>query len=444
MIARLTVRARVTVLATVVVLIVLVLAGTGLVLQQRRTLTDALDESLQARAEELAEEAARTGRPPDPITGLGDDDAVAQVIAHGEVVGSSENVRGQEPIVRTLDDPGMHTVDGLPHEDEDFRVAVAVEGDDVGALVGSPLDDVNDSVEVLVGSLAVGIPLVVGALALVVWWVVGRALRPVEAIRSEVASIGGRELHRRVPVPSGDDEIARLARTMNDMLERVDDAAQRQRGFVADASHELRSPLTRIRTELEVDLAHPEHADLRATHASVLDETIGLQRLADDLLLVARSDERGRDLELAPVDLDDVVVRVARRLRADDRVQVDLSGVSAGRVLGDRDQLTRVVGNLADNAVRHARTTVTFRLATSGDDVVLTVADDGPGVPQADRERIFERFARVDAARTAHDGGTGLGLAIARDIAVSHGGTLTLDPELEGARFTLTLPAAPS
>ena len=154
-------------------------------------------------------------------------------------------------------------------------------------IVGScRLDDIDESVSTLARSLLVGIPLVVAALALLLWWVVGRTLRPVEAIRAEVADIGGRDLHRRVPVPPGDDEVARLARTMNDMLERVDDAAQRQRRFVADASHELRSPLTRIRTELEVDLAHPGEADLLATHASVLDETVGLQRLADDLLLV--------------------------------------------------------------------------------------------------------------------------------------------------------------
>jgi signal transduction histidine kinase len=231
---------------------------------------------------------------------------------------------------------------------------------------------------------------------------------------------------------------------MNDMLERVEIATERQRRFVADASHELRSPLTRIRTELEVDLADPEVGDLRATHASVLEETIGLQRLADDLLLVARADERGDDGGSVPLDLDDVVLRVARRLRADDRVELDLSGVSAGHVVGDPDQLARVVGNLADNAVRHAVSQVRFALRTDGGQVVLTVEDDGPGVPEVDRERIFERFARLDAARSTDGGGTGLGLAIARDLAEANGGTLTLDPSAPGATFVLTLPAAPT
>jgi signal transduction histidine kinase len=329
----------------------------------------------------------------------------------------------------------------LPHGDGSFRVLVERHGDAV-LILATAIDDIDESVTSLVRSLLVGVPIVVLALALVLWWVVGRALRPVEAIRAEVAEIGARDLHRRVPVPPTQDEVGRLARTMNDMLERVDDATQRQQRFLADASHELRSPLTRMRTELEVDLAHPDRADPLATHASLLEETVGLQRLADDLLLVARADERGGELRSVPVDLDDVVLRVARRLRADDRVHVDLSGVSAGHVRGDPDQLARVVGNLADNAARHARSTITVSLVERDGRVVLTVEDDGPGVPAEDRERIFERFARVDAARTSGEGGTGLGLAIARDLAEQHGGTLALDPSADGARFVLTLPAA--
>jgi len=181
-----------------------------------------------------------------------------------------------------------------------------------------------------------------------------------------------------------------------------------------------------------------------ATHASVLDETVGLQRLADDLLLVARADEGavGQPATVA-VDLDDIVLRVARRLRADDRVRVDLTGVGAGRVFGDPDRLARLVGNLADNAVRHATSVVAFSLTDDATDVVLAVTDDGPGVPEAERDRIFERFARADGARTSSSGGTGLGLAIARDIAEQHHGTLTLAPTADGARFVLTLPAAP-
>jgi signal transduction histidine kinase len=409
--------------------------------QQRRVLTEALDESLELRANEIAAQGEDV---PGVLTALGDDDAFAQLVGVGagteRVLASSDNVPDDMPMVPTYP-PGFSTVDDLPRTEDAFRVLVQ-QATGLVVIVGTPTDDIEDSLATLRRSLLLAFPLLLLALAAVLWWIVGRTLRPVEAIRAEVASIGGRNLHRRVPVPTSDDEVARLARTMNDMLERVDDAAQRQQRFVADASHELRSPLTRIRTELEVDLAHPDQADLLATHASVLDETVGLQRLADDLLLVARSDEGAvGESRSEAVDLDDIVLRVARRLRADDRVRVDLSGVGAGRVAGDRDQLARLVGNLADNAVHHAASTVQLSLTERDGQVVLAVQDDGAGVPEGDRERIFERFARGDSARRA-DGGTGLGLAIARDIAAAHAGTLELDSTAPGARFVLTLAAA--
>ena len=440
MTARFGIRARITAFATLVVAVVLVLAGLGLVVQQRRVLTEAIDESLELRANEIAAQGEDV---PGVLTALGDDDAFAQlvgVVAGTErVLASSDNVPDDQPMVPTYP-PGFSTVDDLPRAEDAFRVLVH-QAAGVVVIVGTPTDDIEDSLATLRRSLLLAFPLLLLALAAVLWWIVGSTLHPVEAIRTEVAAIGGRNLHRRVPVPTGDDEVARLARTMNDMLERVDDAAQRQQRFVADASHELRSPLTRIRTELEVDLAHPDQADLLATHASVLDETVGLQRLADDLLLVARSDEGAvGESRSEVVDLDDIVLRVARRLRADDRVRVDLSGVGAGRVVGDRDQLARLVGNLADNAVHHAASTVELSLTERDRQVVLAVQDDGAGVPEGQRERIFERFARGDSARHA-GGGTGLGLAIARDIAAAHAGTLELDSTAPGARFVLTLPA---
>lgn len=266
---------------------------------------------------------------------------------------------------------------------------------------------------------------------------------PVEAIRREVASIGGSDLHRRVPAGEGNDEIARLARTMNDMLERVEDASVRQQRFVADASHELRSPLARMRSELEVDLAHSEGADLTATHHRVLAETAGLQRLVDDLLHLARSDAGRVDIRREPVDLDDVVLSQARRLRLSNRIVVDLGQVSAAQVLGDRELLTRAVQNLADNAARHARTRVSFALNEVGGRAVLAISDDGPGIPIDEHERVFERFSRLDQARTYKDGGAGLGLAIARDIIVRHEGTIRIDRDHNpGARLVVDLPAA--
>jgi signal transduction histidine kinase len=311
--------------------------------------------------------------------------------------------------------------------------------------IAGTLDDIAESTRVLAASLLVIAPVVAALLAVLVWSLVKRTLRPVEAIRAEVAAIGGADLERRVTVPPGDDEISGLARTMNGMLERVSTSVDRQRRFVADASHELRSPLTRIRSELEVDLAHPQVADPLATHRSVLEETVGLQRLVDDLLLLARSDANVPAPTVdEPVDLDDIVVRVARRAREEAPVAVEVTEVRALRTRGDARQLARAVANLADNAVRHATSRITLTLARQGDFAVLAVADDGPGIPADQRDRVFERFARLDEARPRATGGTGLGLAIAREIVEHHGGTLTIDGEHRpGVRFVVALPIDP-
>jgi signal transduction histidine kinase len=200
-----------------------------------------------------------------------------------------------------------------------------------------------------------------------------------------------------------------------------------------------------MRAELEVDAAHPESADSEATATSVLAETVGVQRLVDDLLLLARGDAGAlAALRREPVDLDDIVDTVVGNLRRAGERRIDTRGVQPVQVAADRAQLERLVGNLLDNAVRHARDRVGVTLTpTPGGGAELTVADDGPGIPPADRDRVFERFTRLDDSRSAAGGGAGLGLAIARDIAERHGGTLTLDVGgPAGARFVLTLPVA--
>jgi signal transduction histidine kinase len=308
----------------------------------------------------------------------------------------------------------------------------------VGASLESPRDSLDDLVEILV----ISFPVLLAVLGLVIWVVVGRALRPVEAIRREVDSITGNAVGRRVSEPPTHDEVARLARTMNDMLARVDDAARVQRQFVADASHELRSPLAGIRNQIEVDLASPDRADWQATEAEVLDETRRMERLVDDLLALAKADAPVAAGEREPVDLDDLVLREAARLRARGRIRVDTHRVSAGQVIGDRDQLRRVVRNLADNAERHADTTVAFTVGARAAWVDLALEDDGDGIPAADRERIFERFTRLDAARSRQDGGTGLGLAIVRDIVARHGGSVVVDADSACTRFVVRIPAA--
>ena len=441
-----TVRFRITALATLAVLAVLGLASVGLIVAQRQTLTQGLQEAVSTRVDEI-EAFVVAGRVPAILTDLGDDDTVAQVVlADGTLVATSSNVADLPPIAAApsgaLD--LVSTIHLRPNAESTFRlVSRRVDGPDgpVVIHVAASLDEVDESARVVASSLTVVVPSAAAILAALVWWLVGRTLRPVEAIRVQVAGIGSADLQRRVPEPRGDDEIARLARTMNAMLERVEIAARRQQAFVADASHELRSPLTRIRSEIEVDLAHPDRADLAATQRSVLEETTALERLVADLLHLARSDATAGELRREAVDLDDIVLSEVRRLRASGGVDVDAGGVTAAQILGDRDQIARLVRNLLDNAAHHASRTVTITLAEHGGDAVLVVDDDGPGIPLDHHDRVFERFTRLDDARTQSSGGTGLGLAICRDIVRRHGGTVAIDPDhAPGARFVVSIP----
>jgi len=404
-----TLRFRVTAAATVAVLAVLGAAATALVLAQRATLTDQLDETLVDRAVAVA-----GGPPADPARS---EDVVITVSPGADGTGTS-------------------IADGTMPDGSPARVVSRPAGGSTVVVTGS-LEDVQDSVAALRNALLVAVPVTTAVLAVLVWVLAGRVLRPVERIRAEVDRISAGRLDRRVPEPAGAGEIARLAHTMNAMLGRLAGAAERQRRFVADAAHELRTPLARIRTQLEVDRAHPGTADPAATGTAVLAETERLQRLVDDLLLLARSDaEVGGLRDAGPVDLDDVVGEQVRG-----RPLVDGRAVVPVQVVGDRAQLARAVANLLDNAVRHARERVTVSLAEADGVAVLTVADDGPGIPAAARESVFERFTRLDDARSSDEGGAGLGLAIARDIAVRHGGSLELAGDREpGARFVLTLP----
>jgi signal transduction histidine kinase len=446
-----TVRFRVTALATVVVAVVLVAAGIVLTTVQRTQLTSNLEQAIEDDADAV-EDAIEDGDLRSTLP-IGDDDELIQVVGpDGEVLAANDDAIGAPPFAdppSADDDDTWRTVDDLPvsDSDEEYRLlSRRVETADgvVVVHVADELEDIGESTGILAVSLAIAIPIVVAILAALVWWLVGRSLRPVDAIRSEVDGIGGRELDRRVPEPPGNDEIARLARTMNAMLGRLEDAQRREQRFVADASHELRTPLTRMRSELEVDLAQPATADLAATHRSVLDETIALQHLVDDLLQLARSDAGAQPRRDGDVDLDDIVLREAGRMRAEG-VTVDTASVTAAQIRGDHAQLARAIRNLADNAGRHARTGVAFGLAEHDHSAVLTVTDDGPGIPVEEQRRVFERFTRLDEARSTADGGTGLGLAISRDIVERHGGRIAIDPSYAaGTRIVVVLPATPT
>lgn len=443
------IRFRITALAAFSVAIVLVLASIGLVAVHRRQLTANVDLALAQRAQDLIA-LVRTAGLATVELGATEQEGFAQILSmEGDVIAFSPNLKGDPPLPIDYEagtPETIRTVTGLAVDDDVFRVLsrTVQMADGLGVLhVGTTLDDVAESTEALTATLIVSIPVVVVLLAGLVWLLVGRTLKPVENIRKEVAGIGATDLHRRVPLPKAKDEIGRLAETMNTMLGRLEGSVERQQGFVGDASHELRSPLARMRSEIEVDLATaPNNVD-KARLQSLLEEVVAVQRLVEDLLLLARLDADQLTVRVEPVDLDDLVLKEGRRLKADGRVAIDMSGVSGAQVTGDPHQLARAIKNLTDNAERHASHAVTFTLAESDGKAIFTIGDDGPGIPPGDADRIFERFVRVDDARGQATGGSGLGLAITREIIKRHGGIVELDTSHHpGARFVVTLPLA--
>ncbi|HSE70903.1 MAG TPA: ATP-binding protein [Nocardioidaceae bacterium] len=443
-----TVRSKVTLLATVLVVVMLAVSAVALVTTQRGVLTHGIDESLAQRADNI-EPSIVAGTFGARLPNEGDpEDAFLQVLApDGSVLAASENAAGLPAVidpVRPGEDQVTRTVTDIPISNHEFRVLARPlrgSGEQGTLVVAKNLDDVNESAETLTRSLALAIPVVTVLLASLLWWLTGRVLRPVEAMRAEVASIEGHELHRRVPAGEADDEISRLARTMNAMLDRVEHATERQRSFVADASHELRSPLTRLRSSLEVAQTQPEATSTDELVRGLLADTTDLQTLVDDLLFLARSESGAFTLSPKPVDLDDIVLEEAGALRDRGRVGVDVAGVSAARTRGDAHQLARAVRNLASNAERHAASRVVFSLREVGDRCELVIADDGPGIAPEHRDLVFERFTRLDEARSRDAGGAGLGLAIVRDIVDRHGGTVTIGSAVPtGARFVVDLP----
>ncbi|WP_435246552.1 sensor histidine kinase [Streptomyces sp. NRRL F-5630] len=492
------VRARATVAATLVVAVVLVAAGTAVVLSLRANLIDRAGADAESAARKVAARLA-TGTAWDALDLPDDDDEPVQIVdGTGRVRAVSEDLEsvsgtgtsgvepsaGPAPAHGTLDDDahlssGDAVIDGdrgtyrwaavevRPGESDDgsgreaeteaeseadsgagpgagagsgSREDAEEEDDDARTFTvfaGAPLDAADSAVRTALTVMLIGLPVLLAVVAAVTWAVTRRALRPVEGIRAELDAItGSRDLARRVPEPATHDEIAALARTTNATLAALEDAVDKQRRFVADASHELRSPIASLRTQLEVGAEHPELLDLDGA----VEDTVRLQHLAADLLLLARLDAGERPPD-RPVRLADLVAREAAEHGL--RARVAPERADGYEVRGSAPQLGRILGNLLDNARRHARTEVGLALRQDGPDAVVTVSDDGPGVPLAERERVFERFVRLDDARTRDEGGAGLGLAIARDAAHRHGGSLAVGERPGGgAEFVLRLPLA--
>lgn len=439
-------RARSTIAATTVVALALVVAGFTAMSLQRNAMVNAIDTALIGRAEDITA-LIIDGSIPTQLTAPGDDDALVQIINGDQtVIASSPNITGESAISDIRPEAGTQVVatQALPVGEGEFRLltkSVLAHDQTFTIYAAASLDPVREAVAALAAILIAGIPLLIAFVGITVWFVIGRTLHPVEAIRSKVESISNRDLDRRVPVPDSGDEIARLAVTMNEMLDRLEQSSNQQRRFVADASHELRSPLAAIRSQLEVDLLHTEIADWSATSEDVLDETLRMQRLVDDLLLLARSDSGTLSIRQRSVDLDDIVFDLVKRIQPTASITIDTTHVSGAQVIGDADSLARLMRNLVENAVRFAIDRIEITLTEVDGVAVLTVSDDGPGIPEADREQVFERFTRLDEARDRDHGGAGLGLAISREITLLHQGSISIDTgTIGGARITVEIP----
>ena len=307
-------------------------------------------------------------------------------------------------------------------------------------LVAESLDTVDDGAGAVIVALLLGLPILALTVGGATFLFVGRTLRPVEAMRRQAATITARNLHERLPVPATDDEIAALASTMNTMLDRIEASSAAQRRFVGDASHELRSPLATV--QANADLL--DTAGLPATAARsvgrIRTESTRMARLVEDLLLLARADNDQLRARRQDVDLDDLVYTERERL-AELHPQLNVrASFEPVRVSGDPDALLRAVRNLIDNSIRHARTNVTISVGSRDRTAEILIGNDGLPIPAADRERIFDRFVRLDGSRSRADGGSGLGLSIARDIVNAHGGTLTVDDLDRGAAMRIRLP----
>jgi signal transduction histidine kinase len=428
-----TVRARVTVVAGLALTAAVVL---GLVVMYRLQLNSA-DQTIQGQlrnyATQITQSAVGDRFPlPLPASDLGQT-AQAQVLApDGTVLAATRSWAGLPALYRYTLRPGSTTPVRTPAGDRMLPDDLSVYGEHatVGgrpvAIITTARTYLQSQVEQTFAWLLVtGVPVLLVLAGGTVWLVTGRALRPVEQIRAAVTAITSADPSQRVPEPGTDDEIGRLARTMNDMLARLEDAAARQRRFVADASHELRSPLTAIRTGLEVGLSHPDRAPWPQIAGRAVRQSQRLEDLIAQLLVLAKADAHQPAARRQPVDLAALLADLAATTPAPG-ISIELSVPPGTATAGNCDDLSRMFRNLLDNAVRYARRRVLITAAARPDGTIVEIADDGPGIPEEERERVFGRFVRLDASREQASGSAGLGLAIAREIAAAHGATIVL------------------
>jgi signal transduction histidine kinase len=444
------VRGRTVLFGTLVVALFLLVAGLTFDSTARKARLNELEraalEQLESSCAVVKQEVVH------PLPSPRDSLLLVQMVApNGSVISSSANVMDMDTaFVGPLSDAvpvGKTVTDRAVIDSVDYLVVGRRVDATPGAAsmyVAAPLSDVDRLSRSLRRQLLWWSPAFILSTGLGMAFIVGRSLRPVEKMRQRVASIEATDLSLRLEEPKSNDELSKLARTMNQMLDRLSVSADNQQRFVSDASHELRTPLAVMRTRLEVGLRNPAATDWPLVSKLLLDQSTRMERLVANLLALTKGRNPSAMTEL--VDLDELVrVRVSDMRVIHPDISFDLSRVSAGRVAGDADELARVVQNLLDNAATHSGGRVQASLFSGEDGVELAIEDDGPGVPEAERDRVFGRFTRLDSARTSSAGGAGLGLAIAADIVGRHGGSIRFeDPVgLPGARVVVRLPTAP-
>ena len=448
---RVSLRLRITLLTALVVAIAVAVGGLLIVVSLKSELLGAADDVGKERAQEIAGLAAQ-GNLPTTLPEMEDPETPAEVVTGGQVVTTTADLDGQGGLglpERRAGEIRVVEVSELPIAVPGrgpYRVVAQGVDTPTGTttvFVAVPVKNVEHAMSAATRIGGIGLSLLVGVLAAVMWLAIGRALAPVNAIRTRADAISGQSLDLRVPTPVQLDEIGRLARTVNQMLGRLQLSAENQRRFVADAAHELRSPIASLRVQLETARDH-DWAGGDGRVSDMLHETARMEGLVDQLLLLARAGADDSWLHLSTVDLDDIVDSGVTWLDLEGAVVIDTSAVEPVQLSGDAALLEQVVRNLVQNAAGHARGFVRVSVSKgAGDMAVLTVDDDGPGVPPERREDIFERFVRLDDSRDRDRGGVGLGLAIVSEIVSAHGGRIHVsDSPMGGARFVVELPVS--
>ena len=437
-------RGRATLITVAVSALILLLALVLMLLLARDWAQNTVARETERTAERIAFGISR-GTNPGIIDVRPDEAQMVQVVnTRGEVVAASEAIRGR-PALATADlARGELLIDQrvCPRYLDrcvwafGLRLRTSPWGPDVMVIAAAPLPGLLN-VWLLPLTL---FGLLVALLSLIAWWTwhtIGQAFVPVDLIRAEMASIDERGLDHRVPVPEAGGGIQSLAETVNATLDRLEAAANRERRFVSDASHDLRNPITGLQTRLEVALGEPDDADWKPIVRGALRDTQRLNDIVADLLELSRLDARAPQ----PVEPVDVAARVRREvgMRGGD-VPITMRLEPGAVVRANPVRLSRVLGNLLGNAERHAESRIEVTVSRDGGDAVVEVLDDGSGIPEEARERVFERFARLPESRTRDPHGTGLGLPIAREIAEIYGGSLRIADSGAGARFVLRLP----